>query len=195
MASAWFRQDQRRLHSQLLFRTSPRLATLAGTALLLASCTPSHQSASWRIFPLQRQQPHDGLAVASQPDGYGLHLWLETDTTTRGVCRPRWLPDATRLFNGNGSAPFSSGLATRPEVFEAYGRRDVRQALRRELEALCETRAPRSRWEWSDPPRRLEELKVEPLPPLKEEDLLPDPEQVRQQEEALAPIPPQPEDN
>ncbi|NQV10021.1 MAG: hypothetical protein HQ527_02455, partial [Cyanobacteria bacterium] len=138
-------------------------------------------------------QPHDGLAVVSQPDGYGLHLWLETDTSTRGVCRPRWLPDATRLFNGNGSAPFSSGLATRPEVFEVYGRRDVRNALRRELEALCEARAPRSRWEWAEPPRRLEEVKVEPLPPLKEEDLLPDPEQVRQQEEALAPIPPQEE--
>ncbi len=193
MAGARFRQDQRRLRPQLLFRTSPRLLILASTALLLASCTPAHQSASWRIFPLQRQQAHDGLAVVNQPDGYGLHLWLETDTVTSGVCRPRWLPDATRLFNGNGSAPFSSGLATRPEVFEAYGRRDVRNALRRELEALCQARAPRSRWEWDEPPQRLEELKVEPLPPLKEEDLLPDPEQVRQQEEALAPIPPQQE--
>jgi hypothetical protein len=166
---------------------------LIAALLVLSACTPAHQRASWRIFPLQRHQLHDGLAVVNQPDGYGLHIWLETDTSQRGVCRPRWLTDATRLFNGNGSAPFSSGLATRPEFFAAMGRRDVRDALRRELEALCGVRAPRSRWEWGDPPRRPEEVKAEPLPMLEEKDLLSDPKTVRQQEDALAPIPPQEE--
>ena len=161
--------------------------------LLLGGCTPAHLRPSWRIVPLPRHQPHDGLAVVTQPDGYGLHIWLETDTRQPGVCRPRWLVDATRLFNGNGSAPFSSGLATRAEFFTAVGRGDVRAALRRELEALCALRAPRSRWQWSEPPRRIGELKGEPLPMLKERDLLSDPRKVRQQEDALAPIPPQEE--
>ena len=46
------------------------------------------------------------------------------------------------MFNGNGSRPFSSGLATRAEFFEAVARRDVRNLLARELEALCRDRAP-----------------------------------------------------
>jgi hypothetical protein len=168
------------------------IAALAAL-LLLGGCTPAHQRPSWRIFPLQRNQPHDGLAVVNQPDGFGLHIWLETDTRQSGVCRPRWLIDATRLFNGNGSAPFSSSLATRAEFFAAMDRRDVRGALSRELEALCKARAPRSRWEWVEPPRRPAEVKAESLPMLQEKDLLSDPKQVRQQEESLAPIPPQEE--
>ena len=31
----------------------------------------------------------------------------------------RWLVDPARLFNGNGTAPFSSGVASRTEFFEA----------------------------------------------------------------------------
>ena len=118
----------------------------------LTACVPAQQRPSWRIYPLQRSQPHDGLAVVNQPDGYGLHLWLETDTSDSGVCRPRWVIDGARLFNGNGSAPFSSGLATRQEFFSAVARRDVVRALRQELEALCQARAPRSRWQWLEPP-------------------------------------------
>jgi len=131
------------------------LASAVGLAALmggLTACVPAQLRPSWRIYPLQRSQPHDGLAVVNQPDGYGLHLWLETDTSASGVCRPRWVIDGARLFNGNGSAPFSSGLATRQEFFSAVARRDVVRALRRELEALCQARAPRSRWQWLDPP-------------------------------------------
>jgi hypothetical protein len=131
------------------------LASAFGLAALiggLTACVPAQLRPSWRIYPLQRSQPHDGLAVVNQPDGYGLHLWLETDTSENGVCRPRWVIDGARLFNGNGSAPFSSGLATRQEFFSAVARRDVVRALRQELEALCQARAPRSRWQWLEPP-------------------------------------------
>jgi hypothetical protein len=152
---------------------------------LVSGCVPAHRRASWRIFPLQRSQPHDGLAVVSQPDGYGLHLWLDTDTSRPGVCSPRWHVDPARLFNGNGSAPFSSGLASRAEFFAAVARRDLRGSLRRELEALCRARAPRSRWQWREPPRRLEEVKPESLPLLEESQLLPDPAALREQEERL----------
>ena len=73
--------------------------------------------------------PHDGLAVVNQPDGYGLHIFLETDTSDPAMCRPRWLPDPARLFNGNGSTPFSSGLATRAEFFAAVARKRRAQAV------------------------------------------------------------------
>lgn len=130
----------------------------------LTACGPLQQRPSWRIYPLQRSQPHDGLAVVSQPDGYGLHLWLETDTSESGVCRPRWVVDGARLFNGNGSAPFSSGLASRQEFFGVVARRDVVRSLRRELEALCQARAPRSRWQWLEPPLHPAAVKPRALP-------------------------------
>lgn len=166
-------------------RPAPPLVALTALVALaaVAGCVPAHHRPSWRLFPLQRQQPHDGLAVVSQPDGYGLHIWLETDTRRKGFCRPRWLPDPARLFNGNGSHPFSSGLASREEFFSAVARRDVRQALRRELKALCLSRAPRSTWEWVEPPLNPSQVKVETLPMLEEEDLLTDPETIRQQEQ------------
>ena len=104
----------------------------------------------------ERHSPHDGVAVVNQPDGYGLHIYLETDTSFPGVCRPRWLPDPARLFNGNGSTPFSSGLATREEFFDAVARRDVRGLLKSELKALCQARAPEDRWQWIEPPRNEE---------------------------------------
>lgn len=177
-------------------RTPPaaaRLLVVGGLlGLILTACVPAHRRASWSLFPLQRNQPHDGLAVVSQPDGYGLHIWLETDTSERGVCRPRWVVDAARLFNGNGSAPFSSGLATRAEWFEAVARNDVRAALRRELEALCRDRAPRSTWRWTEPPRSAAEVKAEAFPLLEERHLLADPEKVRQQEEAMEGAAPEP---
>ena len=82
--------------------------------LLTAACsTPDRPLPSWKVFPLSRRMPHDGLAVVSQPDGYGLHLFLETDTSAADLCTPRWFPDAARLFNGNGTAPFSAGLVPR----------------------------------------------------------------------------------
>ena len=127
------------------------------------------------MFPLQRYTPHDGVAVVNQPDGYGLHIYLETDTSFSGVCRPRWLPDPARLFNGNGTTPFSSGLATRQEFFDAVARSDVRDLLEKELKALCQARAPEDRWQWTEPPLREDQVVPVQLPSLEEEDLLTNP--------------------
>ena len=127
-------------------------ATALGVALLLGACAAPKEPPSWRLFPLERHFPHDGVAVVNQPDGYGLHIYLETDTSFPGVCRPRWLPDPARLFNGNGSTPFSSGLATREEFFDAVARRDVLGLLKSELKALCQARAPEDRWQWIERP-------------------------------------------
>jgi hypothetical protein len=161
------------------------LAAALLLALPLSSCVPAQRRPTWAIYPLQRSQPHDGLAVVSQPDGYGVHLWLATDTSQKGVCRPRWLADPARLFNGNGNAPFSSGLASRAEFFAVVARKDVQRALRRELEALCRSRAPRAEWRWSEPPRNPAQVKQPSFPLVEEPDLLPAPSAIRQQEEAM----------
>ena len=153
----------------------PRLHLIWGVSLLLVACSAPKEPPSWRLFPLQRYTPHDGVAVVNQPDGYGLHIYLETDTSFPGVCRPRWLPDPARLFNGNGSTPFSSGLATRQEFFDAVARRDVRALLEKELESLCQARAPQDRWQWTEPPLKEEQVVPVQLPSLEEEDLLTNP--------------------
>ena len=153
----------------------PRLRLLWGVALLLGACAAPKEPPSWRLFPLERHSLHDGVAVVNQPDGYGLHIYLETDTSFPGVCRPRWLPDPARLFNGNGSTPFSSGLATREEFFDAVARRDVRGLLKSELKALCQARAPEDRWQWIEPPRNDKQVVPVQLPSLEEEDLLTNP--------------------
>ena len=153
----------------------PRLQLLWGVALLLGACAAPKEPPSWRLFSLKRHSPHDGVAVVNQPDGYGLHIYLETDTSFPGVCRPRWLPDPARLFNGNGSTPFSSGLATREEFFDAVARRDVRGLLKSELKALCQARAPEDRWQWIEPPRNDKQVVPVQLPSLEEEDLLTNP--------------------
>jgi len=164
----------------------PALATLAvGLGLGLTGCIPAHLRPSWTLYPLERHQRHDGLAVVSQPDGYGLHIWIETDTTTPGLCQPRWIVDAARLFNGNGTAPFSSGLAPRQEFFAAVARADVRRALRQQSQALCLERAPRSSFRWLEPPRSPQEVKTESFPLLEESDLLSDPAAVQEQEDQL----------
>ena len=153
----------------------PRLRLIWGVSLLLVACSAPKEPPSWRLFPLQRYTPHDGVAVVNQPDGYGLHIYLEADTSFPGVCRPRWLPDPARLFNGNGSTPFSSGLATRQEFFDAVARRDVRALLEKELESLCQARAPQDRWQWTEPPLKEEQVVPVQLPSLEEEDLLTNP--------------------
>ena len=91
------------------------------------------------------------------------------------MCRPRWLPDPARLFNGNGSTPFSSGLATRREFFDAVARRDLRDLLQKELKALCQARAREDRWQWIEPPRNDDQVIPVQLPSLEEEDLLTNP--------------------
>ena len=158
---------------------------LLGLLPALSACVPAHRHASWAIYPLQRRVPHDGLAVVSQPDGYGLHLWVDTDTSQSGICRPRWSPDPARLFNGNGTAPFSSGLASRDEFFAAVARDDVRRALRSQSEALCKARAPRSTYTWLEPPRRASEVKVTSYPMLEGPELISDPNEVERREGAL----------
>ena len=156
-----------------------------GLCLPLLACGSKDLSEDWTVYPLQRNEPHDGLAVVSQPDGFGLHIYLETDTRDPTICRPRWLPDPARLFNGRGSAPFSSGLATRQEFFEAMTRDAVVSALKVELEALCSGRAPEASWQWVDPPRSEEDVIPVQLPALEEEDLLTDPYAELQRQKAL----------
>ncbi|MEB3275607.1 MAG: hypothetical protein VKM92_01460 [Cyanobacteriota bacterium] len=160
---------------------------LAGPLLLgiLAGCMPAQRRASWAMYPLQRRVPHDGLAVVSQPDGFGLHLWVDTDTSRQGVCRPRWSPDPARLFNGNGTAPFSSGLASRAEFFAAVARPDVRRALRAQSEALCRERAPRSSFAWLEPPRNAKQVRNPSFPLLEEPELISDPNEVLRREGEL----------
>ncbi len=163
-----------------------RRGMLLGGLLGLASCAAPVEPPSWRLFALQRYEPHDGVAVVNQPDGFGLHIHLETDTSFEGICRPRWLPDPARLFNGNGSRPFSSGLADRAEFFEAVARRDVRDLLAKELEALCLDRAPEDRWQWTEPPRTPEQVVPVQLPALEEGELLTSPvEELRRVEQLL----------
>ena len=161
-----------------------RVLTMVVMAGLLSACAQK-KATTWKIFPLQRNTPHDGLAVVSQPDGYGVHLYLETDTSDPAVCTPRWLPDPARLFNGNGSAPFSSGLAPRSEFFAAVHRREVRNSLKQELEALCKLRAPQARWQWLEPPLKPSELTPVSLPALEYPYLLTDPVEEKEREDKL----------
>jgi hypothetical protein len=53
------------------------------------------------------------------------------------------------------------------------------------LEALCKQRAPRAQWQWTDPPRKPADVKVQTYPLVEEQDLLPAPSEVRQEEEEL----------
>ena len=152
--------------------------------LLLTACS-GPQRTSWKVFPLPRRMPHDGLAVVSQPDGFGLHFFLETDTDDPAECSPRWFPDAARLFNGNGTAPFSAGLAPREEFFAAVRRRDVLGALQTQLKALCQQRAPEARWKWIAPPTDASQLRPVQLPAYEQRDLLTDPAEEKQREDDL----------
>ncbi|MEB3158106.1 MAG: hypothetical protein VKK03_01450 [Synechococcus sp.] len=165
-----------------------------GVLLSLSACTDGGSS-GLKVFPLQRSQPHDGLAVVSQPDGFGLHIYLETDTSKPDRCQPRWLPDPARLFNGNGTTPFSSGVATRSEFFAAVVRPEVRRALQQELKALCAARAPKARWHWIDPPTQASAVESLRLPAWEEKHLLTDPKQEQVRQDALVPKPSQTTDS
>ena len=161
-----------------------RPLTTTGLMLALVSCQ-TNISQGMRVYPLSRTQPHDGLAVVNQPDGYGVHIWLDTDTRQAGVCQPLWNADPARLFNGNGSAPFSSGLASRDEFFDVVSNGEVMRQLRRETEALCKTRAPKASFQWREPPKQADQVVIEELPPLGARDLWPDPSQLRSDEQQM----------
>lgn len=171
----------------------PSLPSLL-VVLLLAGCVPASERASWRIFPLPRHAAHDGLAVVSRPGGEGLHLYLDTDTSVEGRCRPRWNPDAARLRGGDGPRPSSTGLAPRAEFFAALGHGPLRLVLRQQFEALCRGRAPRREFVWVEPPRSPGDLRSAPLPLWEERDLLSNPKVVKRAEKQLLGLPLTPDD-
>ena len=164
----------------------PGFVLISGLVALVVACGSDQTSKErWQVYALQRHQPHDGLAVVSQPDGYGLHIFLETDTSNPAICKPRWIPDPARLFNGNGSSPFSSGIASREEFFEAMQQPPVLEAVRRELEQLCLDRAPEATWQWVEPPLAAEEISPLALPAWEEQHLLTDPNDELKRQETL----------
>ena len=154
-------------------------------ALLLAGCMPAAERASWRIYPLPRHRPGDGLAVVTRPRGEGLHLWLDVHTGERGLCEPIWNPDGARLQGGDGALPRSMGRAPREEFFQAMAHGPVRLALRQQMERLCRERAPESAFRWQPPPRVPRDLPPERLPLLEARDLLSHPRAVRRAEKIL----------
>lgn len=173
---------------------APRPLVVPLLALLLAGCVPADQRPSGRVYPLPRHQPDDGLAVVTRPGGEGLHIWIETDTSQAGLCRPRWIPDPARLRGGNGPSPSSFGLAPREEFFQAQARGVVRLALRRQAEGLCRQRAPRSTFVWEPPPRTAADYRPPALPLLEEPELLSAPRAIRRAEKRLLGLPLTPDD-
>ena len=162
-------------------------------ALLCGGCLRPQDHSSGRVFPLMRHTPGDGLAVVNAPGGSGIHIWLDPDTETAGICRPRWNPDPARLSGGDGVSPTSSGRAPREEFYAALRRGPVRWALRRQMAQLCQEKAPRSRFVWVAPPRRAEDHR-DPLPQLTKWDLLSSPRAVNRAEKQLLGQPLKPED-
>lgn len=168
---------------------APRPLVVPLLALLLAGCVPADQRPSGWVYPLTRHQPDDGLAVVTRPGGEGLHIWIETDTSQPGLCRPRWIPDPARLRGGNGPRPSSFGLAPREEFFLAQERGVVRLALRRQAQGLCRQRSPRSVFVWEPPPRTVADYRPPVLPLLEEPDLLSAPRAIRRAEKTLLGLP------
>jgi hypothetical protein len=177
-------------------RLRRRLARTAAMLLVLpaAGCVPAGERSSGRVFPLPRHAPHDGLAVVTRPGGEGLHVYLDTDTRHAGSCAPRWHVEAARLRDGDGPAPTSTGRVAAAEFFAALGRGRVRQALRREMEALCRTRAPGRWFVWREPPRSPAQVSPDPLPPLEDAQMLSHPTAVRRAEKQLLGLPLTPDD-
>ena len=70
----------------------------------------------------------------------------------------------------------------------------LRWLLRRELEALCRARAPRSTFAWLEPPRSAAEEPLQPLPLWEERHLLSHPAAVKRAEKTLLGLPLSPED-
>lgn len=186
------RRPRRRLPSPR--RSRQTLLVALAAALLGAGCVDSHRHSSGRVFPLPRQQPGDGLAVVNGPGGRGIHIWLDPNSETPGLCRPRWHPDPARLEGGDGPQPRSGGRAPRQEFYDALRRGKVRLALRQQMALLCRQRAPRSRFQWQPPPRSDEEFLPVRLPLVEEEHLLSHPTAVRRNEKQQLGLPLTPED-
>lgn len=161
------------------------LAALVAAALLATGCVNNVQHSSGRVFPLPRQQPGDGLAVVNAPGGRGIHIWLDPNSETPGLCLPRWNPDPARLVGGDGPQPRSGGRAPRQEFYEALRRGRVRLALRQQMAQLCRQRAPGSRFQWQPPPRSDQDFLPVQVPLLEEEHLLSHPTAVRRREKQL----------
>ena len=170
------------------------LPLLGVLALLSGGCTGPLQHSSGRVFPLMRHTPGDGLAVVNGPHGAGIHIWLDPDTETAGICRPRWNPDPARLSGGDGPTPSSSGRAPRQEFYAALQRGPVRWALRRQMAQLCQQRSPARRFQWQAPPRSDEEFLPVLHPLVEEEHLLSNPTAVRRAEKQLLGLPLTPKD-
>lgn len=170
------------------------LPLLVALVLLCGGCLRPQQHSSGRVFPLPRHTPGDGLAVVNAPDGVGIHIWLDPDTETAGLCRPRWHPDPARLSGGDGPSPRSSGRAPREEFYAALRRGPVRLALRRQMAQLCRQRAPGRRFQWQAPPRSDAEFLPVLQPLLEEEHLLSFPNAVRRAEKQLLGLPLTPKD-
>ena len=170
------------------------LPLLGALALLSVGCVRPHQHNSGRVFPLIRHKAGDGLAVVNAPGGGGIHIWLDPDTETPRVCRPRWNPDPARLSGGDGPSPRSSGRAPREEFYAALRRGPVRLALRRQMEELCRQQAPGRRFQWQDPPRSDAAFLPVLQPLLEEEHLLSNPTAVRRAEKQLLGLPLTPKD-
>ena len=183
----------RRFHRRCPTARQRGVVGLALALVWLQACVPLSQRSSGRVFPLSRQRSGDGLAVVRRPGGEGLHIWLDTDTETEGICRPRWNPDAARLVGGDGPTPRSGGRAPRQEFYGALGRGRVRWALRRQMAQLCQDKAPRSRFVWVPPPRR-DADHHDPEPKLTKWDLLSSPREVNRAEKKLLGQPLTPED-
>ncbi len=173
-------------------RALPAASLLA--ALALTGCQPAERRSSGRVFPLPRQHPDDALAVVTRPGGEGLQIWIDPDTTSPGVCRPRWNPDAARLTGGDGPRPRATGRAPRAEFYAAMARGEVRWQLRRLAASVCRRVAPERAFRWSEPPRSAAEFR--PPAPLKLEDrhLLSHPNAIRRAEKRLLGEPLTPED-
>ena len=170
------------------------LPLLGALALLSGGCMGPLQHSSGRVFPLMRHTPGDGLAVVNGPNGAGIHIWLDPDTETAGICRPRWNPDPARLSGGDGPTPRSSGRAPRQEFYAALRRGPVRWALRRQMAQLCHQRAPARRFQWQAPPRSDAEVLPVLHPLVEEEHLLSNPTAARRAEKQLLGLPLTPKD-
>jgi hypothetical protein len=170
------------------------LPLLGALALLNGGCTGPLQHSSGRVFPLMRHNPGDGLAVVNGPNGTGIHIWLDPDTETAGICRPRWNPDPARLSGGDGPTPSSSGRAPRQEFYAALRRGPVRWALRRQMAKLCQQRAPARRFQWQAPPRSDAEFLPVLHPLVEGEHLLSNPTAARRAEKQLLGLPLTPKD-